>query len=138
MVPIDSSQTHESFPPINLMIGSLVEENRRKNQSVEIRVHTIGKYANLVPSPTVSFKSVISSFPLVFLPSIFSRVTIQSLNFQSLTVLAQINFPVSTNWPGGYEGLISMRFKSRNRSSGHPTRFIGGLVKGGKFLDLII
>ncbi|CAN1768398.1 hypothetical protein LINPERHAP1_LOCUS10618 [Linum perenne] len=25
---------------------------------------------------------------------------------------------------GSYESLISVRFKSRNRSSGHPTRYL--------------
>ncbi|CAN1133097.1 hypothetical protein LINPERHAP2_LOCUS7452, partial [Linum perenne] len=40
----------------------------------------------------VSCKSVTPSLPLVFWPCNLFRVTNQSLNFQSLTDLAQTNF----------------------------------------------
>ncbi|CAN1139055.1 hypothetical protein LINPERHAP2_LOCUS11039 [Linum perenne] len=38
--------------------------------------------------------------------------------------LAQLTLQLAQNGPVSYESLISVRLKSRNRSSGHPTRYL--------------
>ncbi|CAN1300723.1 hypothetical protein LINPERPRIM_LOCUS24671 [Linum perenne] len=63
---------------------------------------------------SIGDNSVSPTFPLLF----------WSLKFFLVTDLAQLTLQLTQNGPGSYESLISVRLKSRNRSSGHPTRYL--------------